>query len=526
MTYIGIASFSLAASLSFGAFKLLHLWERVRLTQQANHRLTSELRTAKTELANRDAQLKHKDDIVSTLRSASEKAQRHSSTLEHALEIAERARKDLTEKNRVLESRVLHLTEAVHAQTVEYEDAQQLLAVRTQELSGAQIFLSKADTLSGADVIGMVETLNAEIMQLGAHMAESFAPLFEGSEPNTQAEGRRVTSSSPASSSGSYGMDELAVVKTPGDDDDFRIPRTESPEQLLEAEIEAKDAMAQALEVFGPTMVDLLQRMNHSRDPILLQFAFQGGMSAYTHWIISSWFFEDPEDEVLLSEVYARVREAEEQAVSGRWRALTRQHVQRMMRRNSIDSASSGSPSPSRDVSDLAIYMVDALVNVLLISGLKDLVSSETGVPHTHTSLHDKIISTFSSQLHVILAHAKRINTAVGESVTSCDLEALYIAPDVLFNDETMEDASGVHDATPNSTPVKSRNGKKVVEGGKGKRSGQLEDDRQKDRVLCTTDLGLVRAEKIPSTRGEWKESVLLKPKVILVSGIQEMLSS
>lgn len=262
----------------------------------------------------------------------------------------------------------------------------------------------------------------------------------------------------------------------------------------MDADVQAKDAMAQALEVFGPTMVGLLQTTNHAEDPILLQFAFQTGLTAYTHWIISSWFFEDPEDEVLLSEVYARVREAEEQSVSGRWRALTRQHVQRMMR------GRSSSPSPSPDIGELVVFMVDALVNVLLIAGLNRRRLSGSPV-HTHTSLHEKVTESFAGQLHVVLSLARRLNKAVGEQVTSCDLETLYISPNVVFNPVTMEDTAGPQspNATPKNTP---------------------------EIVLCTTDLGLVRAEKVPLTRGEWNESVLMKPKVMLVSGVRDIIGA
>lgn len=198
----------------------------------------------------------------------------------------------------------------------------------------------------------------------------------------------------------------------------------------------------------------------------------------------------------LFSVIYSALTDdtcAEEQSVSGRWRALTRQHVQRMMRSK---ASPSHSPSPSPDVTDLVVYMVDALVNVLLISGLNNSPQR-----HTHTELHSKITTTFAAQLNVVLSSAKRLNKAAGELVTSCDLEALYIAPDCNFNGAMMEDASGAK--TPNTTPTK-----------------------VPERVLCTTDLGLVRAEKVTATRGEWSESVLLKPKVVLVSGLQEILGS
>jgi hypothetical protein len=135
--------------------------------------------------------------------------------------------------------------------------------------------------------------------------------------------------------------------------------------------------------------------------------------------------------------------------------------------------------------------MVDTLVNVLLVSGL-----NEAPTIHTHNQLHTQIMATFSNQLNVILSQAKRLNKAAGEGVVSCDLEALYFAPDASYTPETME-ASTWMDSS-DSTPI--------------------------ERVLCTTDLGLARAIKVPGVRGEWEEAVLLKPKVILVAELHEIL--
>jgi hypothetical protein len=59
-----------------------------------------------------------------------------------------------------------------------------LLATRTSELKGAQAFLSKADSLSGAEVIGLVETLNSDIYQIGCAVADEF-----GSGKSTVQEG-------------------------------------------------------------------------------------------------------------------------------------------------------------------------------------------------------------------------------------------------------------------------------------------------------------------------------------------------
>ena len=56
-------------------------------------------------------------------------------------------------------------------------------------------------------------------------------------------------------------------------------------------------------------MAELLRTSEHRKDPILVQMGLQTAMVGYTHWVTSSWCFESPEDERMLNEVYARVRE-------------------------------------------------------------------------------------------------------------------------------------------------------------------------------------------------------------------------
>lgn len=77
--------------------------------------------------------------------------------------------------------------------------------------------------------------------------------------------------------------------------------------------------------------------------------------------------------------------------------------------------------------------------------------------------------------------------------------------PDTVFNPETMQDSFGM---------------------GVDPRHKEGKETRNTEGVLCTTDLGLVRAEKKPGTIGEWDESVLLKPKVVLQSGLNGLISS
>ncbi len=128
---------------------------------------------------------------------------------------------------------------------------------------------------------------------------------------------------------------------------------------------------------------------------------------------------------------------------------------------------------------DLSLDMLGAVANIFLTAGLKD----------TPEKAYERIITQFGSRVAVVMKLAVDLNRHIGEGITSCDLEALYIAPDIVYDPTTMEDAIG---------------------------TGSVEQET----IICTTDLGLVRAEKIAGTRGDWKEAVLLRPKVVLYSGI------
>lgn len=135
------------------------------------------------------------------------------------------------------------------------------------------------------------------------------------------------------------------------------------------------------------------------------------------------------------------------------------------------------------------MYMVDAFVNVLITAGYQEKPAA----------LQDRIMNDFAGRITVILQTAQRLNRSIGEGVTSCDLEALYISPSVSYDPTTMEDA---FETTPKDKATTTP-----------------------ENVLCTTDLGLVRAEKVSGAVGEWQELVLLKPKVVLPSGLDDIVS-
>ncbi|KAF8959230.1 hypothetical protein BDZ97DRAFT_1667372 [Flammula alnicola] len=424
--FTSLAVVGLSLATVFGAFKLKSVWKHIERgwlkDSEARTNLEEEVTALRRSLKESRAEVNEKTTVVLSHEKEIENLRSRILVAESELDGLRAENRVMTNRTATLDTQRRQLEGELQRAKVEYEQTAELLEVRTSELKGAQAFLTKTDQLSGAEVIKLLEGLNGEIMQIAASMTE-----------------------------------ELAIEEKKIDD--------EGKEQESD---EMREAFARTEDIIGPRMAELLKTSEHHEDPILVQIAVQASMAAYTHWIVSSWVFESPEDEHMLSEIYARVRESEEQAISGRWRQLTRTHLQRMLAHEP----------------DLSSDMMNAIANIFTTAGLKD----------SPEMVHERISNRFAARIAVVMKLAQGLNKRIGEGITSCDLEALYIAPDVTYNSITMEDAMGLASA-----------------GGVG--SGR-------ETILCTTDLGLVRAEKIAGAMGDWKESVLLRPKVVLYSGI------
>lgn len=166
---------------------------------------------------------------------------------------------ELSGLRRQLESKDVELknlrNELQHAQT-KHDELTTLLEARTRELKGAQIYLTKADTLSGAEVISLIDALNVEILQTSAFISDSF---------------------------------------------DFA-------RQLAHAD-EIKEASSRISELMGSTLTHLLSTVLHSEDPLLVQIALQGATVEFSRWIIMTWDFDGLQAEQPLAEIYNDIRE-------------------------------------------------------------------------------------------------------------------------------------------------------------------------------------------------------------------------
>jgi hypothetical protein len=279
-----MAGLSLTAC--FGIFKLLrHFW----CLQREDAGRNAELSTLRRSLSATRSDAEVKDEALAELTGELESMKSRLEDLQMLLESTQRRNQMLEDQVKQQVEEEQGLKDEARQMKARHAQAAQLLETRTLELRGAEAFLTKADALSGADIIGMLNTLNSEIYQTAALVAESFEFKQKGRRRGWREVG-------DTGGGGGGGGDEEAE----GEGD---VERGNEQEEVAEV-------YASATEILGSRMVELLKTSEHHEDPTVIQIAFQAGMSAYTNWILTSWYFDDPEDEHLLSEIYMRVREA------------------------------------------------------------------------------------------------------------------------------------------------------------------------------------------------------------------------
>lgn len=175
-----------------------------------------------------------------------------------ALSQSQRLTSELGGVRRQLDSRDVELknlrNELQHSHT-KHDELTTLLEARTRELKGAQVYLTKADTLSGAEVIALVDALNVEILQSSAFISDSF---------------------------------------------DFARQPAHAGEM--------GEASTKISELMGPTLTRLLGTVLHSEDPLLVQIAMQGAVVEFSRWIIMTWDFDGLQAEQPLAEIYNDIR--------------------------------------------------------------------------------------------------------------------------------------------------------------------------------------------------------------------------
>ncbi|KAG6885092.1 hypothetical protein C0993_005975 [Termitomyces sp. T159_Od127] len=385
-------------------------------------RRKDEISELRRELDAARMEIREKDELLAArAREVDEEKQR--------LEEKERRLKEAQDNNQALNAQVgrrnqelRRREEEMQQQKREHEIMLKLLDTRTQELRGAEAFLTRADTLSGAEVIDLVNTLNSEIYQTAALVAEAF-------------------------------------------DYNARVGGIESSAEDTAVLNEACTSVADAI---GTETTEMLKSLDHHEDPAVVQVAIQVAMAAISDWIVRTWNLDETEADNGFQKVYKGLRDAEMQTISGRWRALTRKYL------------------PHTEEHELALLFIDAIANILLVSNVNQ--SRDTIL---------KLVETrYTERVAVIARGAQKLRKAIGEEVTSCDFEVIFVHQDTAFSPAQMDD------------------------------EGFREGRDQTEPVLCTTELGLRKFERRPGREAIWEDTILLKAKIASRSGIVEMVGS
>lgn len=250
----------------FSAFKLRTAWRHAEAGRVAGKAVAAKDAQVKTLQEALEKSRQELEEKAKALRASLEELDSQRKRASEA-EIARDALRDenaaLVDSSTELASTNEQLRSTLKSIMAERQQAQELLELRTAELKGAQAYLTKADQLSNAEVVKLVEGLNTEILQTAAAIAEELSIAEKNIDVNAKEQ----------------------------ESDDMR------------------HAYARTEEMIGSRATELLKASEHHEDPILVQIAVQASFARYTHWMISSWAFESPDDEQMLSEIYERVRE-------------------------------------------------------------------------------------------------------------------------------------------------------------------------------------------------------------------------
>ncbi|KAJ7578242.1 hypothetical protein C8J56DRAFT_797701 [Mycena floridula] len=291
----------------------------------------------------------------------------------------------------------------------QFTETSRLLDSRTKELQGAQTFLATADSISGADVLRMVQSLNDEIFQTAAYIADALNPADKE-------------------------VDEDVMVV---DDEKVTLQWMETAKRCI-----------------GEELVSLLvSKRTHEDFEALVQNALQSSLGHVCAFQLQHWA-TDPRPTRLFHETYTRLRATESQAVSGRWRALTRKYAKYH-------------ESDTVQISRLLQKFVEAVAAVLHLSGWK-------------LSIANQLKSQIEGKLSAVVQLMLELDKAMGCEVTSWDFSVSRVKIGTTFSSTTAVDVNqGVN------IPARSK-------------------------IIGTADLGLAVQAK-----GS-QRIITLKPKVIL----------
>ncbi|KAF8896438.1 hypothetical protein BD779DRAFT_1668224 [Infundibulicybe gibba] len=289
----------------------------------------------------------------------------------------------------------------------------------------AEIFMTRTDSWSGAQILQAVHDLNSEILQFAASATE-FCTFDKDSRPPTS---RSV------------------------------------------------QAMHDTSARLGPNLARILSTRDHSQDPILVQLALQGCISACIARALSAFCIGFPsKSDTVLAQIFSHMCLAEPQPTSSKWRALTHRHIHMMY--------------PS-----LADYAINELCETIFRWSSDIFIVAGCSSYENPTSLsRDGLRARFGDQVRRIAKSVARLARVTREEIMSTNFEIVGVDQGEVFTATTMSDAFGDYGAS------------------RGAILGTMELG-----LRCTTRKGIVEVSKAEEDV-TLEQRLLLQPKVVLES--------
>ncbi|KAJ2935090.1 hypothetical protein H1R20_g2032, partial [Candolleomyces eurysporus] len=273
-------------------------------------------------------------------------------------------------------------------------DAVNLSEVRGKELKGAQVFLTKADTLSVADVVQKVNALNEEIFQMAAFLGKVFVHEVLEPDANRQEHRREAIQSMYEKARDNLGE---TLTNTLARESVNELKEGSNP---LLVQTVMQIALTNWCGHFGRRWTSYhradIESANEAKEGQPKEPRSESGIS------------KQLDHDRFISELYDSIRDHQDQAVAGRWRSLTKAH---------LPFSTTGW--------DHSLML--AICSIMSVAGW-DTRSTED-------------IAQVEKRLSSIFKPLLDLRKATGEDVTSADLEVSIIQPGAIFDPSYMEDA-------------------------------------------------------------------------------------
>ncbi|KAI0643485.1 hypothetical protein C8Q79DRAFT_915306 [Trametes meyenii] len=242
-----------------------------------------------------------------------------------------------------------------------------------------------------------------------------------------------------------------------------------------------KEAVArlERSKIMSPRLPRILYSVDHKGDSTVAQIALQAVLVAVLYRLADPWRSGVEKQGAFLHSVYEEMSKREPQSILGKWRTMTLGNMYTLR----VDL--------EKDIGVVVGKSVAHISNVLLACR----------VGSSPEATRETVQAQYGTALKELMSQAFDLGRTIGERVLSRDLRVNAVWPATPFAAATMEDDGS--------------NPRKPSVGGP---------------VLCTMHLGLIWSERAanattsPSAEDAIREVILVKPKVVLESTINDLL--